>query len=156
VSQPVPDYFQALMGLRAWSQVRLELHAFARGGFIWLPGTNEAVCNRTTRVACEHCGKETVSHPCPDRFCGCGFYSFKKPHQLLEQTVPTFGKVNPWVVYGVIKFWGRCIEHRSGWRAQFASVALLCTTDKALCERYGAEQFAGTFQEFCQEVVGDV
>lgn len=57
-------------------------------------------------------------------------------------------------VDGAIRIWGRCVEHRSGYRAQYAEVALLCTPNTDLCKKYGAEQFNGTFFELVEELQG--
>lgn len=58
-------------------------------------------------------------------------------------------------VDGVVRIWGRCIEHRNGYRAEHAEVALLCTHNAALCKAYNAEQFPGTFRELVASLYGE-
>ena len=55
------------------------------------------------------------------------------------------------MIFGAVHLWGRVIEHRSGYRAQYAYPALLCVPNaraaQSLRESYKCEVFEGTFTE---------
>lgn len=141
---PIPDYFGKLLAYRAWNVEGLSLKSVA-GNTLWVPGTNTATCYSTKSDKCPHCGEMIVYHPCPSRQCGCGWNCFKSPfHDQLHMWL------RPQAICGAIKIWGRCIEHRSGYRAQYAEVVLLATRNVGLCKRYKADQFIGTWTEFCE------
>jgi len=56
------------------------------------------------------------------------------------------------VIHGIVKSWGRIIEHRSGYRAEFSEPVLLCTRHQKLCDLYKTEQFNGSFLDLIQQL----
>lgn len=52
-------------------------------------------------------------HKAPNLYCTCGIYGMKKK--------PVgFDHYGPYAIYGETMFWGHYIQHRGGWRAQWA------------------------------------
>jgi preprotein translocase subunit YajC len=57
------------------------------------------------------CGKE---HAAPSDGCRCGIYAAKNFQHLVDIGYAGYG------VHGEVYLWGTVVEHRLGWRAQFA------------------------------------
>lgn len=106
-----------LIGYRCWRvdahgmllpQIRLLQH-----GDPWAAGTASATCMRIQRGAVDDRG-EPLAHEAPCWGCLCGIYAL---HEFPQAQV-----YQPNLVRGVVKAWGRVIEHERGFRAQYARV----------------------------------
>lgn len=67
--------------------------------------------------------KKQVKHEAPDPLCRCGFYGMKEIEPLLREL--DFSLLRSQIrdmplVIGRVEFWGKLIEHKLGYRAQFA------------------------------------
>jgi hypothetical protein len=158
----VPDYFNPLLGYRQWTlgfeNGHRVLKPLANQSYSWRPGVrSEASCHQTRRDTCSHCGVETVFHPAPQKQCHCGFYGFKDPVAFMRQ-LPRASQLARALqsqdssVYGAVWLWGRVIEHRSGWRAQYAYPALICHRIQSVLDQLeasypGVEIFQGSFAD---------
>lgn len=77
---------------------------------LWEPGfPNEADCRRDNT-------RKHDREACPDLACTCGIYAMR-----LRQDCRVGLSSNRYlVVFGQVSLWGRVIEHRYGWRGQYA------------------------------------
>jgi hypothetical protein len=119
---PVETGAEPLTGWRAWTLVRSPktgqylLAPVTQHGSLWSAGVpTVARCNKSS-------GQAEVS-PC--QWCDCGLYALKPPISILD---------GPWYtpdigVVGTVAMWGTVVEHRNGYRAEFAypqRLALVC------------------------------
>jgi preprotein translocase subunit YajC len=107
----IPDYISPVVGYRVWRWNATGLKSL--NGEPWLPGRPLAAgCQavaRGTRVKAVH-GAHELPHP----NCTCGVYAAKNIGHLRQ-----FGYENRGI-HGEVYLWGTVVEHRLGWRAQFA------------------------------------
>jgi hypothetical protein len=182
VSYVVPDFFEPLVGYRSWTTVPgsgvLRPHAH-HDPMVWAPGKRcEAVCEARAHVihhTCSKCGHQDLDPPA-HKNCRCGFHAFKDPVAYMRQLPGAGGGSwmgyggrrrfvqtgeSPWAVHGAISMWGRVVEHKSGWRSQYAYPALLCVPKHhpnydRLHESYPTvEFFDGTFFELVATLRGE-
>lgn len=124
---PLPLVFhtEPIVGWRVWS-LRPYVTRDRRTEHRLVPVTNaggrthyapykrtEAVCSR-------------AYHDAPHRFCACGIWAMKSEDQL-----PT---VYQHSVYGEVYLWGRVLEGKNGYRAQYAYPKRLWADDDAIEE----------------------
>lgn len=85
----------------------------------WMPGKNEAVCNREDYQYISDDDETHIAASCenpPSPTCGCGFWAFNDVLTI----------ANGDVIGGVVG-WGKVFVASNGWRSQYASVAaILC------------------------------
>jgi hypothetical protein len=169
----IPDFIEPLIAYRQWNwRLRdgaAELTPIAHHGQIWLPGKKtEALCSRNVHMkstACPHCGELIDPHPPPQSGCSCGLYGFKDPVAFMRQlpavnrlhvsyrsTWPRSTPPHDTMISGAVHLWGRVIEHKSGYRAQFGYPALLCHRSERILEQLeksypGVELFEGSFAD---------
>lgn len=158
MSDGFPDYFEKLVGYRSWTVSPEGLLYGIANRTLWEPGEPlKATCHKTESIVCQHCGEETVIHPCPQLKCTCGIHAFGDAVSYMNQLAPTqrWWTKSTIQVDGACRIWGRAILHKNGFRAEYGEVALLCTKDADLCKRYGAEQFPGTFFELVKHLRGE-
>ena len=97
----VPDYTAPVVGYRVWQWDSSNLKSL--NGELWCPGQPlVAQCRRAS------------PHQPPRLECTCGIYSAKSRTQLAGMGLKACG------VSGEVYLWGNVVEHRLGWRAQFA------------------------------------
>ena len=119
---------QCAVGWRGWNL--FNPHYLQSGNWIWpVKERLEAKCNHT-----EHRENETV--PVVD--CSCGIYAFKRPEQVREQNY------NHQQVLGEVSLWGKVVECRDGWKAQYAYPRRLWVDGKSPMVRL-AEYTAWTY-----------
>ena len=122
----VPDYAHYLTGWRAWNlSVDREVDPpvalvpmVTSPAFAWLPKQiTTAVCvshgSERDEDRCPSCGAQV--HQPPMLGCECGLWAYK--------TQAAFEINFQWAdadVIGEVALWGKVIEHRYGWRAQYA------------------------------------
>lgn len=104
-----PDYFNAILGVRAWWIQTAYLRSMFYGG-MWDKGrVEEAYCPPS-------------QHQAPSSGCSCGLYAFYGAQHLLEGgCLVTF----PQGVKGVVSAWGDIELHERGFRAQYMRLEAL-------------------------------
>lgn len=106
------SYAEAILGWRLWQVIESEpssyrLAAWSTDRLVWPPLVR----------AQGHCLLGGRGHAVPDRRCGCGLYAFRT-RELAERALAAEMRPVPCVL-GQVSLWGRVVEHREGWRAQF-------------------------------------
>jgi len=105
----IPDYISPLVAHRVWRWEETGLKSL--NGELWFPGQQlEARCR--VAPAAHHMGEG--ANEVPHRKCTCGIYAAKNSEHL-RQIGYAYGGV-----CGEVYLWGTVVEHRLGWRAQFA------------------------------------
>jgi len=108
----IPDYISPIVGYRVWRWNATGLHSL--NGEPWLAGRPlEAGC----RAAASGPGVGRVSHSAqelPHSACTCGLYAPRSIEHLRQFGYEGRG------IHGEVYLWGTVMEHRLGWRAQFA------------------------------------
>jgi hypothetical protein len=107
----VPDYVSPIVGYRTWRWDASGLTSL--NGELWRPCKPlAAACNiaprRTSFV------RTRFRHEAPQMNCRCGIYAAKSLGELCRMGYGQLG------IYGEVYLWGVVVEHRLGWRAQFA------------------------------------
>jgi preprotein translocase subunit YajC len=105
----IPDYISPVVAYRVWRWKETGLQSL--NGEPWLPGQRlEGRC----RVAP---GARHLAEPAnevPHRKCTCGIYAAKDSEHLRQIGYADGG------ICGEVYLWGTVVEHKLGWRAQFA------------------------------------
>ena len=105
----VPDYISPVVAYRVWRWKETGLQSL--NGEPWLPGQHlEARC----RVAPAAWHMAEAAKVVPHRKCTCGIYAAKNSEHLRQIGYADGG------VCGEVYLWGTVVEHKLGWRAQFA------------------------------------
>jgi hypothetical protein len=133
----IPDYVTPIVGYRGWRWDSSRL--LSLNNEPWLPGKpmtakctavmpaavrilvaklkdsgmssheiERMLAHEIIRMAREQ--QQVPEHEAPLESCTCGIYAFKAPKKLL-------GAAN---IYGEVYLWGKVVEHKYGWRAQYA------------------------------------
>lgn len=110
-----PDLAHGIVAWRAWRIRKGRLRSALISEALWPEDKPlEAVCQ----------------HPnAPRMDCSCGIYAAKSPEQV-SMLGDTYGKV---------LLWGKVIEHKDGYRAQYAYPLTLRSSNFRLLRRYSAE-----------------
>jgi hypothetical protein len=98
----IPDYISPIVAYRVWDWDATGLKSL--NGERWFPG-------RALTAKCP-----TTDHEPPADGCSCGVYSAKN-HQHLQHIIDCNVE---YAVHGEVYLWGKVVEHKLGWRAQFA------------------------------------
>ncbi len=98
----IPDHISPIVAYRVWQWDSLGLKSLNNEQ--WCPGC--ALEANTSR-----CRKE---HAAPTDGCTCGVYAARDLAHLQRTGYAGYG------VYGEVYLWGAVVEHRLGWRAQYA------------------------------------
>jgi hypothetical protein len=103
----VPDYVQAIVGWRVWSQFPHGLLGSPYGDVLWPP-------RRPLWAECRFSSARGVQVVAPDPECSCGIYALMQPPDSIRDV--------PWArrVTGEVYLWGKVIHHEFGYRAEFA------------------------------------
>jgi hypothetical protein len=105
----IPHYISPVVGHRVgwWDERGLR----SLNGEQWFPGQHlEARC----RVAPAACHMTDAINEVPNRKCTCGIYAAKNSEHLTQIGYSDGG------ICGEVYLWGTVVEHKLGWRAQFA------------------------------------
>jgi hypothetical protein len=98
----IPDYISPIVAYRVWQWDAIGLKSLNNEH--WFPGL-------ALEASTARCGNE---HVAPSDGCRCGIYAAKNFQHLVEIGYAGYG------VHGEVYLWGTVVEHRFGWRAQFA------------------------------------
>lgn len=132
-AEPRPDALPKvdgpIVGFRAWvpstPEVSGELQAQHLGStnfsYIWSPGTN--VAQHLHYVGLGNPPWLPDDHVAPMWGCQCGFYIMRDMPAVLD-ALQRLGLKSD-LVFGAVTGWGKTIEHRLGWRCQYASILAL-------------------------------
>jgi len=105
----IPDYISPVVAYRVWRWKETGLQSL--NGEPWLPGQHlEARCR--VAAAARHIAE--AANEVPHRKCTCGIYAAKSSEHLRQIGYADDG------VCGEVYLWGTVVEHKLGWRAQFA------------------------------------
>ena len=110
----IPDYISPLVGYRVWRWNATGLKSL--NGEPWFPGRLLAAGCRTAALGTivGHAKAVHGAHELPHSNCTCGVYAAKNREHLREFGYEGRG------IYGEVYLWGTVVEHKLGWRAQFA------------------------------------
>ena len=109
-----PDYISPIIGYRVWHWDGVDLRSL--NGEPWRPGTPLQARCRVCDFALWCRGHQTRlgSHSAPHLECTCGIYAGGNLEHLRK---PGYERS---LIYGKVLLWGTVVEHRRGWRAQYA------------------------------------
>lgn len=121
----IPDYVSPIVGYRVW---RWNAGLKSLNGELWPPGRPlVAGCRAMARGTMV--GRTKPVHDAreiPRWDCTCGVYGAKSVEHLRQ-----FGYLERGL-HGEVHLWGTVVEHRLGWRAQFAYPKSLCLPPDAV------------------------
>jgi preprotein translocase subunit YajC len=105
----IPDYISPVVAYRVWRWKETGLQLL--NGEPWVPGQHlEARCR--VAPAARHMAES--ANEVPHGKCTCGIYAAKNSEHLRQIGYADGG------VCGEVYLWGTVVEHKLGWRAQFA------------------------------------
>jgi hypothetical protein len=109
----IPDYVSPIIGYRVWRWKPTGLQSL--NGQPWLPGRPlVASCGPPAGTIVSRGEATHGPDELPSLDCTCGVYAAKNLEHLREIDYARFG------IHGEVYLWGTVVEHRLGWRAQFA------------------------------------
>ncbi len=145
----VPDLIQAVLGYRTWAidaEGWLLPFSLAAIAGPWRPGINHATCHYAKWRGTVGGPDPAPPHEAPDPRCMCGLYALLDPR---DRRLP---RDDATVALGAVGAWGEIDVHRSGFRAQYATVLALAVPPRAAshlrrrheraAERYGVDLVA--------------
>ncbi len=109
----IPDYISPVVGYRVWRWNATGLRSL--NGEPWLPGRPLAAgCRAARGTIVGRAEAVHGAHEPPHSGCTCGVYAAKNLAHLRQFGYEGCG------IPGEVYLWGTVVEHRLGWRAQFA------------------------------------
>lgn len=145
----VPDLIQAVLGYRTWAidaDGWLLPFSLAAVAGPWRPGINHATCHYAKWRGTVDGPEPAPPHPAPDPRCMCGLYALLDPR---DRRLP---RDDATLALGAVGAWGEIDVHRSGFRAEYATVLALAVPRHAsplmrrrherAAERYGVDLVA--------------
>jgi hypothetical protein len=99
----IPDHISPIVAYRVWQWDNLGLKSLNNEQ--WFPGC-------ALQAKCK--ARAALAHETPRDACSCGVYAAKDLGHLQRIGYAGYG------VHGEVYLWGNVVEHRLGWRAQYA------------------------------------
>lgn len=140
----IADYFDALTAYRCWDAWPNGLLCAQAVYDAWAPRTaQQARCACITEAA--HAAAHTKGgqwQSAPVFGCHCGIYAHKTEARAQQRFRE--GRDRQWHsqhdsrVWGVVRLWGRVIEHEDGYRAEYAYPGALWANDQAIAAKVAA------------------
>lgn len=100
----IPDFVAPIVGYRVWKWDTAGLTSL--NGERWLPSKPLTARCRLSGAGCAQCA--------PHMGCTCGIYAAKNLGRMRLVGCGGYGPI------GEVFLWGTVVEHKAGWRAQFA------------------------------------
>ena len=109
-----PDYISPIVGYRVWQWDAAGLRSL--NGEPWPSGRPLAAgCGAAARgIIVGRAEAVRGAHEAPHSDCTCGIYAAKNIEHLRQSGYERYG------IHGEVNLWGTVVEHKLGWRAQFA------------------------------------
>ena len=107
----IPDYVSPIVAYRVWRWDGSGLASLIHGES-W--PTGHALTAQCKRVRGLCVGSNNNGHQAPQESCTCGIYAARSVDQLRGMVYRAFA------ICGEVYLWGVVVEHKLGWRAQFA------------------------------------
>ena len=120
----IPDYISPVVGYRVWQWDDAGIRSL--NGERWHPGKPLAA---GCKAASRHAELVRGTHDTPQAGCTCGVYATKSFDHLHRTGYDLRG------ICGAVWLWGTVVEHKFGWRAQFAYPKSFCLTSDTLPSR---------------------
>lgn len=101
----------------------------------------------TQRMSCRQTALLPVEHPSPSLHSRCGIWAHKQPIAdcaCSEPGADYHGAV------GVVRMWGRAVEHTDGWRAEHAEVVALVDHSDRLSGDYDVPRYRTTTDMYAE------
>ena len=117
----IPDYISPVVGYRVWQWDDAGIRSL--NGERWHPGKPLAA---GCKAASRHAEVVRGTHDTPQADCTCGVYATKSFDHLHRTGYDLRG------ICGAVWLWGTVVEHKFGWRAQFAYPKSFCLTSDTL------------------------
>jgi hypothetical protein len=109
----IPDYISPIVGYRSWRWKATGLQPL--NGSPWIPGRPLAAsCGPPAGTIVSRTEATHSPDELPHADCTCGVCAAKNLEHLREIDYERLG------IHGEVYLWGTVVEHRLGWRAQFA------------------------------------
>lgn len=107
---------------------------------VWTPGRQVARCRGLDGAGLGSCAPFRVwpAHPVPSLRSRCGIWAHKAPIRPCRCGDPASELHG---VVGVVRLWGRYVEHETGWRAQYAELAALVDGAGRVSPDYAAPRY---------------
>jgi hypothetical protein len=115
---------EPIVGWRQWNFMHPHFLANLGNDTIYVPREKiEAHCEQYSTSGTPVLPKDHSEQLVPHLSCTCGIYAYKEKPRLLREirnkmTTPAIYS-GLRLVYGEINLWGKVVEHRDGYRAQF-------------------------------------
>src|SRR5438128_10968600 len=117
----IPDYISPVVAYRVWQWDDAGIRSL--NGERWHPGKPLAA---GCRIVSRHAEVVQGTHDTPQADCTCGIYATQSPEHLHRTGYDLRG------ICGAVWLWGTVVEHKFGWRAQFAYPKSFCLTSDTL------------------------
>ena len=117
----IPDYISPVVGYRVWQWDNAGIRSL--NGERWHPGKPLAA---GCRIVSRHAEVVRGIHDTPQADCSCGVYATKSFDHLHSTGYDLRG------ICGAVWLWGTVVEHKFGWRAQFAYPKSFCIASDTL------------------------
>ena len=117
----IPDYISPVVAYRVWQWDDAGIRSL--NGERWHPGKPLAA---GCKAASRHAEVVRGTHDTPQADCTCGVYATKSFDHLHRTGYDLRG------ICGAVWLWGTVVEHKFGWRAQFAYPKSFCLTSGTL------------------------
>ena len=117
----IPDYISPVVGYRVWQWDDAGIRSL--NGERWHPGKPLAA---GCKAASRHAEVVRGTHDTPQADCTCGVYATKSFDHLHRTGYDLRG------ICGAVWLWGTVVEHKFGWRGQFAYPKSFCLTSDTL------------------------
>ena len=134
----VPDYIEPMLGWRVWHVEERGITSITRA--IYWPERKplEAQCYKADLLV-DQINLGIGNHNAPHEDCTCGIYATSDIHKV-DRIITQHNRARyrgKYRLLGIAALWGKVIEHREGWRAQYALPQLFCLVPPHRAAEFG-------------------